>query len=60
MKIIVERSAQWSQCEWEKDEACFKDAEWFIEDGDYCQHHAEKVLQILKNEGLDVPDIGGD
>jgi len=60
VNIIVERTLQWSQCEWEKDEDCFKKAKWFIEGGSYCERHAKKVLQILKDEGFDVPDIGGD
>lgn len=43
-----------SPCEWEKDDNCFEWAKWHIEGGDYCQSHAEKVIQILKDHGINV------
>lgn len=43
------------QCLWEKKgDECFDWAEWNIEGDDYCQIHAKKVLQSLKDHGIDV------
>jgi len=44
-----------SQCLWErKDDDCFEWAVWNIEGDNYCQHHAEKVIEILKEYGFEA------
>jgi hypothetical protein len=45
-----------STCSWTKDDDCFEWAIWNIEGDDYCQAHAEKVIEILKKIGFEVKD----
>ncbi len=51
---IIKKAFKNARCDWEKGIMCFALAEWYIEGGHYCQVHAERVIQILNDNGAGI------
>jgi hypothetical protein len=58
VEIFIKKAHhEMSPCLWErKNDDCSEWADWNIEGDDYCQAHAEKVIEILKQYGFEVED----
>lgn len=53
-EVFIKKAYKNALCEWEKDIGCFEDAAWYIEGGNYCQFHAQKVIQKLNELGANI------